>query len=153
MRGSWKETGDTSNKIEYVVGFFYNKTKSSVVLIEKQRPAWQRKQLNGVGGHIKLDEVPHDAMRREFREEAGLEVDDWELAVVMTDLMWRVYFFIACGCVRDVYTRTDENLQIVSLHHEWPRNILPNLRWLIPLCLDSTIIKPTVMKAILKGAD
>ncbi len=138
-------------RIEYVVGFFYNEAKSNVVLIEKQRPEWQKNKLNGVGGHIELDETPLDAIRREFNEEAGLKVDDWELAVVLTDLAWRVYFFTACGCIYNASSQTDERLQFVCLHHEWPQNILMNLRWLIPLCLDLTIVKPINMEAVLKG--
>jgi len=35
---------------EYVLGFLMDNYR--VVLIEKQRPAWQKGLLNGVGGHI-----------------------------------------------------------------------------------------------------
>lgn len=133
--------------IEYVVGFLHDEDKSLVVLIEKQRPVWQRGQLSGVGGHVEPDETPLATMRREFREEAGLEIDNWELAVVLErESSWRVHFFVACGPVRDVLTQTDEELRLVSLHYEWPLRILPNLRWLIPLCLDSDIKKPVSMR-------
>lgn len=131
--------------VEYVVGFLHSEDKSLVVLIKKQRPKWQNGRLNGVGGHIEPGETPLVAMRREFKEEAGLRIDDWELAVKMTALAWRVYFFTACGPVCDALTQTDEDLRLVSLGYEWPLNILPNLRWLIPLCLDSDIVKPVIV--------
>ena len=59
---------------EYVVGFLfdedarrYHKTgHGNVVLIEKNRPAWQAGRLNGVGGHIEIGETPDEAISREF---------------------------------------------------------------------------------------
>ncbi len=38
----------------YVVGFCFNGDMSKVVLIQKNRPAWQVGKLNGVGGMVKL---------------------------------------------------------------------------------------------------
>ena len=37
----------------YVVGFVFNKSKTEVMLIEKQRPLWQKNHFNGIGGHIR----------------------------------------------------------------------------------------------------
>jgi 8-oxo-dGTP diphosphatase len=133
---------------EYVVGFLHDQRKSFVVLINKHRPAWQKGRLNGVGGHIEPCETPLAAMRREFDEEAGLRIDDWELAVEMTNPTWRVHFFTSCGPVRDVRSQTDERLRLVSLHHQWPWNLLPNLCWLLPLCLDSDIEKPVSLRDV-----
>lgn len=139
---------------EYVVGFLYNERKSIVVLIEKQRPAWQKGRLNGVGGHIEPGETPLDAMRREFWEEAGVKIDDWELAVEMTGRTWRVHFFTACGNVLDTWTRTDESICLVGvLNAPLTPNILPNLGWLIPLCLDSDIEKPVILRDVTEPSD
>ena len=131
--------------LEYVVGFLHSEDKSLVVLIKKQRPKWQKGRLNGVGGHIEPGETPLAAMRREFKEEAGLTIADWKLAVEITAAAWRVHFFTCRGPVRDAQTQTDEALRLVSLNSEWPLSILPNLRWLIPLCLDSDIAKPVIV--------
>ena len=133
-----------SDRTEYVVGFLFDVHKAQVLLIEKQRPAWQHGRLNGIGGHIEPGETPLAAMRREFKEEAGLDIADWELAVVMTGKMWKVYFFSASGDVFRARAQTDERVGV-----EWsrilPLNVLPNLRWLIPLCLDSDIKKPVIL--------
>ena len=56
----------------YVVGFLLNYDRTQVVLIRKNRPAWQAGHLNGVGGKIEMGETPIEAMTREFEEETGL---------------------------------------------------------------------------------
>lgn len=130
-----------NNRTEYVVGFLVDDNR--VVLIEKQRPLWQKGMLNGVGGHIESGESPSAAMRREFREEAGMDIlqKGWTRCVVMTGQSWRVHFFIGRGAVRAARTQTDEVIRVEKIN-ELPRNVIPNLRWLIPLCLDIDIAKP-----------
>ena len=59
----------------YVVGFLFKEDKSSVVLIRKDRPAWQAGKLNGVGGKIEPNESAIDAMVREFREETSVDTN------------------------------------------------------------------------------
>jgi 8-oxo-dGTP diphosphatase len=61
----------------YVVGFMFCKEVDKIVLIKKNRPQWQKDQWNGVGGHIESYEKPMDAMIREFREESGVNCDEW----------------------------------------------------------------------------
>ena len=41
-----------NNTIKYVTGFLFSPDKKSVVLINKNRPAFQVGKLNGVGGKI-----------------------------------------------------------------------------------------------------
>lgn len=84
----------------FVCGFFFNKTKTEVLLIEKKRPDWQRGLLNGVGGHIETKdedtsisgvistlryETPREAMVREFQEETGIKTThaNWEEFAVL----------------------------------------------------------------------
>ena len=124
-----------------VVGFLLDKVTSNVVLIEKKRPEWQCGKLNGVGGHIESGEMPLEAMQMEFLEETGLRVMDWQLCVNMVGKDWRVHFYSAHGSIARVTTITDEEVVIVPIHN-LPDNIIPNLRWLIPLCLDTDIRKP-----------
>lgn len=130
---------------EYVVGFLRGNNVARVVLIEKCRPEWQKGQLNGVGGHIETGETPLAAMQREFHEETGLHINDWELGVVMTGGTWQVYFFSAWGPGQDARTKTDETVRHVPCL-PLPLNVIPNLRWLIPLCFDSDIRKPVYLQ-------
>ena len=55
----------------YVLGFVFNYSKNQVLLIEKQRPAWQMGRWNGIGGEIEEGETPYQAMVRESVEETG----------------------------------------------------------------------------------
>lgn len=109
--------------------------RGDIVLIEKKRPAWQCGKWNGVGGRIEAGESDAAAMRREFREETGADVETWEhFATLATDHGTEVVFFRALLDERPALQMvTDENPSwwfIDSL----PETI-PNLRWLIPMAL------------------
>lgn len=58
-------------QVQYVLGFMFNEAESKVILIFKNRPAWQAGKLNGIGGKIEEGETPIQAMNREFAEETG----------------------------------------------------------------------------------
>lgn len=121
---------------EYCVGFAFNNARDSVLLIEKQRPPWQKGQFNGIGGHVEDSESPEEAMAREFEEETGQRIEDWEHTIILYGTDWSVHFFLAfidngvmnsaCG------GPTDENVVRIDCD-ELPKNIIPNLRWLVPL--------------------
>lgn len=141
----------------YVVGFLFSKDSCSypcyqdcrdVLLIEKQRPEWQQGLLNGVGGHVESGEEPFAAMRREFLEETGLKVNTWELCVVLIGKLWVVHFFSAYGSVWDAKDQTDEELRGIAVADLFCYNVIPNLRWLIPLCLDRDVKKPLFIQDI-----
>jgi 8-oxo-dGTP pyrophosphatase MutT (NUDIX family) len=131
----------------YVVGFLLYGPE--VLLIRKRRPEWQRGLLNGIGGHIEpTDASPLHAMRREFAEEAGFPVSDWEhfLTLVGDDRdaarqgtlagsAFEVWFFRAREdvVVTPLPSPTDERTEWVNVAtlHEYAT--VPNLRWLLPL--------------------
>src|SRR5439155_26466068 len=81
----------------YVCGFLFSPDRGRVVLIRKRRPAWQAGKLNGVGGKLEAGETPIDAMRREFREEAAVDVHDWQHVLTLTGTDWQGHFFRAFG--------------------------------------------------------
>ncbi len=62
-------------KDRYVVGFVFSKDLSRVLLVLKNRPAWQNGKFNGIGGKIEADETAFEAMNREFVEETYF--DGW----------------------------------------------------------------------------
>lgn len=124
---------------EMVVGFLFDPTEAVVVLIKKRRPAWQKDRLNGVGGHIEEGETPEEAMSREFEEEVGFADIDWMKFAVLHGEGWVVHFFTALdGRAIVPETKTDEEVEAilvsdaVTSHH-----VIPNVRWLVPLALDT----------------
>ena len=49
---------DNKEMMNYCAGFLFDPEKELVVLIEKQKPAWQKGKLNAVGGKIEQGETP-----------------------------------------------------------------------------------------------
>lgn len=132
---------------KYVCGFRFS-PDGQVVLIRKNKPAWQKGGLNGVGGKIEPGETPLQAMRREFYEEAGLDIEDWTLSVVLSGHNndgWIVYFFQSHGPIDGAESKTDEQITMVPARN-LPQDVLYNLHWLIPLCLENTIKFPIVVE-------
>ena len=64
-------------KDNYVLGFAFNPEKTHVLLAWKTKPAWQAGKLNGIGGAVRKDELPHHAMAREFAEITNYEGLVW----------------------------------------------------------------------------
>ncbi len=129
------------DKKTYVVGFLFDPEETQVVLIRKNRPEWQKGKLNGVGGKVEPGEAPMNAMSREFKEEAGVDIPatDWRCFVSMEYRGTMIYFYTARReC--EVRTMTDEKVDwhIIEVAHDDCGSLktLPNLKWLIPLALS-----------------
>jgi 8-oxo-dGTP diphosphatase len=126
---------------KYVVGFLFKPGYEMVVLIEKKRPLWQLGKLNGIGGHIEAGETPVEAMVREFREEAGVEVGHWfhfRTEHFIHGSQVKVCFFAALATADQWWalsSQTDEILFFTSLpiDRKNSERLLYNLPYLIPM--------------------
>ena len=134
--------------MRYVCSFLFSPDRGRVLLIRKNRPAWQAGKLNGVGGKIEPGEAPHTAARREFREETGLDLAESAFEHVLTlggaddfgsGQPWEGYFFRAFGSVEAARALTDERLEVHPTR-PLPADTIPNLGWIIPLLLDDEVI-------------
>lgn len=129
----------------YVVGFAFTSDRKAVLLIRKTRPRWQAGLLNGVGGHVEEGETFLAAMAREFEEESALVVpeDAWKHVLVVQGADYELHVF---GTVTDTVLSakqtTDEELVLLELTNLWTAEVIPNLRWMIPLCLDGRVSCP-----------
>ncbi len=126
---------------QYVVGFLFDDHAKTVLLIEKQRPEWQKGKLNGVGGKIEGEESPRMAMTREFEEETGVEQANWQHFASLGDaesLRFRVYFYFALNtrAISEAVSTTDEKLVLVDLEKLSSERTVPNLQWLIPMAIN-----------------
>lgn len=124
-------------KLQYVAGFLFSEDGSRVALIRKTKPAWQSGKLNGIGGKVEKGEDALDAMRREFREETGVDQEYWRGFCTLEGDSWAVNFFVAFGNVDAVRTTTEEEVVIVPVNSL--EGTIPNLKWLIPLALDPVV--------------
>lgn len=125
---------------KYVVGFMFAPNGRDVVLIQKNRPEWQKDKLNGVGGKIEPGETPEAAMVREFYEETGVMFSDWTKFATLrasaendpTGIESEIHFFRATSnLANDIETLTDEAVYLVPVNTIMPK--VPNLAYLLPM--------------------
>lgn len=139
---------------EYTAAFVFDATNLGLVmLIEKNRPSWQAGKLNGIGGHLEPGETPLECVQREFHEETGVRVQDFELFCELTDgSNWRVHFFKGTTA-HEGQSMTDEKVVWINSRylHEID-NLIPNLRWLIPMARSGDLYGPfTVQQQLQPG--
>jgi 8-oxo-dGTP diphosphatase len=120
-----------------VLGFMFNENETDVLLIEKKRPVWQKGKFNGIGGKVEEGENSFEAMKREFREETGIEQSYWRYIVTMSGNDWSVDVFTCkSGDIWDYKSMEEEAVILASLDELDKINVVSNLYWLIPMCLD-----------------
>lgn len=132
---------------KYVVGFLFDSDNNAVCLIKKNRPLWQKGRLNGVGGHIEDGESPKVAMTREFGEEAGERNIDWRQFLLVTGSGYELYCFTAKSdgkSLKNIHSVTDEIIGWYPID-SLPDNILPNMKWIIPMANYKLEITGTII--------
>jgi 8-oxo-dGTP diphosphatase len=140
---------DGSMKFLYVAGFLFREKRTQVALIEKQRPAWQKGKLNGIGGKIEIGETPIEAMIREFKEETGAAISDWRpfcyLQGASPEDPWAVIMFMS-EAPAEIKTMEDEQVGWYPLDMIDVIDVIPNLKWLIPMAVAEPIATSTVVE-------
>jgi 8-oxo-dGTP diphosphatase len=139
-------------KLEMVVGFLFERQGGDnyrVLLVEKKRPPWQEGLLNGVGGKVEVGESPLMAMHREFVEETGIkDAYPWRLFCVEIGRDYVVNFFSAfvdeLPKIPEVNDKEAENLVVTRLE-DTDRDMVGNLRWLIPMACDWRAISNVIV--------
>jgi len=125
---------------KYTLGFLFSKDLKKVLLIHKNRPEWQAGKINGLGGKIEENETPKDCITREVKEETSLTTKnkDWHLVGTLHSSFFETS--VLCAQYQNSFgqeeSTTDEIIEWFSVK-DLPTNIMSNLSWLIPLCLDS----------------
>ncbi len=124
---------------KYVVGFVFNKDLSSVLLMHKNRPAWQNGLINGLGGKVEENEDSFTTVSREIKEESGLEIpsDKWIKSgkIYSETFTMDVFGTIYDGSKDDAKTLEDEPIEWFDLNN-LPSNLIENVPWLIQITLD-----------------
>ncbi|MGJ0393034.1 MAG: NUDIX domain-containing protein [Methylocystis sp.] len=127
----------TERRLSYVCGFLFSPDGSRVLLIRKNRPAWQAGRLNGIGGKVEPGETIDEAMLREGFEEADV-MPAWVHFITLRYLAADVSFFAAKGREIDaVRGKTDEPLQIIDVRSLLDHPHIDNLGFLLPMGLHA----------------
>ena len=129
----------------YVLGFAFNEYYKQLLLIEKEKPDWQKGLYNGIGGKIRDGEPEVLAMIREFREEAGLFtlLHDWRCFCKLNGSDCQMFCFVSGININQAKSMEKEQIRIFDLN-ELPENKINNLSWLIPMALASSPVKAVI---------
>lgn len=125
--------------IKATLGFLFTSDFKKVLLIKKQKPEPHKNKLNGLGGKVESSESDLACMVREVKEESGLVTnqEDWQRVGTLEWEGWDVVLFTA------IYQGKSSDLKNIPDEVGWypaqelPQNIISNLAWMIPLCLDA----------------
>jgi 8-oxo-dGTP diphosphatase len=130
--------------IRFVNGFLFSPGLEYVALIKKTHgPLGTIGKWNGIGGKVEPGESAHEAMAREFLEEAGVGFasGSWRhyASVSDGDSQWHCDFFeLRSKWIENIRTLTDEEVRIHSMS-ELPRDLSNFTRWALPLAADPLI--------------
>jgi 8-oxo-dGTP pyrophosphatase MutT (NUDIX family) len=138
--------------LDYVVGLVFDLNERLVLVQQKNRgPRFNIGKWNGIGGKIEDGETPPMAMSRECAEETGLDIppDNWfyQAQAHLGDRYGTLHVFATNGeYVGREQQLEDEPLMWIEYEDFYTVGLVPNLKWLIPLCLDDTTQKPVLWK-------
>lgn len=123
-----------------VVGYLFSDDGRYVCLLRKNRPEFLNGKLRPPGGHVEVGETTLMAVRREFREETGVDVPDWTdfLTLYTGDVEITHFYAYSSDLLLKTKTITDEEVFVfeVSKIINGTPNVLPNVRWSIPMALS-----------------
>lgn len=121
---------------KYVLGFAFSEDRQEVLLLEKNRPEYQKGKLNGIGGKIRENETRAQAMKRECMEECGLSLDWKEKALLKGPNFIIHVFYTFSNDIYSFHQIEDEKLEIYNinkLHHLYT---MDKVQYLIPFGLN-----------------
>lgn len=136
-----------SDKPVYVLALLFTADRRRVVLMRRTRPAWQEGRVNALGGRLIRGEGAAEGARREVREESGVDVGDWREVLVWNDAEYELHVMSAVSeRARDARTMEDQEVFLAEVS-ALPENVIDNLRWLVPLALDTEVAVPIAVRS------
>lgn len=128
-------------KKEYTLAFLFDSNLENILLIEKNKPEWQKGYLNGIGGKFEKNESKFDCINREFKEETDLEINTWDYVGIYEGSSFIIHIFTST--INDQLLNlfksiTDEQVSIYRVNDilNNKHNILPSAKSAIVLILE-----------------
>lgn len=127
---------------KYTLGYIFTPDLQKVLLVHKIDPEWQRGKLNGIGGKNKENETDMNCIIREVEEETSLKTQkkDWIFLGKMHGTNWTMSLFTIVFESKPELAKQagKEKIEWFSVS-ELPSNIIPNLKWQIPLAIEKIL--------------
>lgn len=135
--------------IHYSAGLLFDNEKEHVALIHKNRgPDINIGKWTAIGGKEEADEGMYQCQLREFHEETGLRVVDWDDFLQVTGKGYIVFFykaFVPLDQLAQIETMEDEKVTFFHIHQLQYLPLARNLEWIIPVALDEHILDVRVI--------
>lgn len=126
---------------EYVVAYakLVGPHSSDILVVLKNKPAWQKGRFNLVGGKIEEGETPIQAAERELMEEAGLRPASSSTLMGKITGSWGNVYCVRIPVFDREISQGPNETEIVAWvdWHELRQHplLIPNLRVILPLCM------------------
>ena len=128
---------------EYVLGLAFSKDQKNIVLLTKINPEILRGKLNGPGAKVEKGETPYNAMIREFQEETGVYIEEWNKQCKLLGDNFLIHVFNTfTDDIYDVKTVEKEKVGSypVKLDHLLKDGV-QKMTWLTAMALDPDLKK------------
>lgn len=128
----------------YVLGFLIDLSSNEILLIKKNRPAFQAGKLNGIGGKMEEGETPIESLIREVWEETNLKTQEkewWYFGKMNLPEGGHVFLFKSFrNDLNQAVSMTDEEVVVRKIDlNQLKKEVMPNLIWLIDAAMDKTL--------------
>jgi len=110
-----------------------------VALLRKQRPDFLKGKLMPIGGKIEENETPTQAILRELREEANLNLEEKDLvnfAFLRGDSFDISFYYNFSDSIFRIESLTDEKIDRFYVTFLETLDVGPDVSWLIPMALS-----------------
>lgn len=120
-----------------VVGYIFNPEMDQVILIKKIRPDFMVGKLNGVGGKVEAGEEYIEAMRRESKEETGLEIEKWQKVCKMVGPDWKmIVYYTVVDNITEARKMEEEEVGVYDVWKLFDCDLMHDVLWIVHLVKD-----------------
>ena len=130
--------------IRYTLGFIFSEDKKEVLLLKINKPEkWNDGLINGIGGKVEENETINECMFRECKEETGLNLLFIKYCGLYdgsnftgNEFEVYTYYTVLDKFLFKEFDSPEGELKWYNVKDIMDLKTVPNMKWMIPLCLD-----------------